>query len=403
MFWNHFNNLILKKIFCVLIIILSHRQFLGQTNLVPNWSFETYTSCPIGSGQLALATFWQCAGACGEYYNSCATYPYSTPNYDNCYQIPKDGNGFIALQTYDGSNYREYARVKLIDSLKNNYCYYIEFFVNETCGMHFATNNMAASLSKKTYSSAGLPLNLPQHITKFGNPIIYDTLNWVQVAGIYNATGHEQYLTIGNMKDDANTDTTSANMGNGYPGTYYLIDAVSLYQINPSAQLPWTYQDTTVNFGDSVYIGNYLGGNFTSNWYLQGGGFINSRPGIYVKPNVTSNYIVQFNLCGVQISDTVTVTVIHSSGINGREIKNSEFLINPNPNNGLIDIEILNKDFILHNSTIKIFNVFGQEIKRLELLNKKQEIELQDLKSGIYYLQLLQGNKVLISKKIIKL
>jgi len=398
----------MKKIFCIIILHLLSSQVLGQTNLVPNWSFETYTLCPNASGQLSSAVPWTGqTNNSSDYYNACS----STLNVPNLgggsYQLAKDGNAFAGIwtaapTTASGANYREYLQVMLNDSLVNSRCYYVEFFANLFDFAKWGTNNIAANISKIQYGNTGTGyiLNLPQHITRYGNPAIMDTANWVQVAGIYSATGGEQFITIGNFKDDLNTDTVRTN--NPYDACYYYIDAVSVYSINPSGPLPWAYRDTTINYGDSIYIGNYLGGSFSSNWYLQGGGFIKNASGIFVKPTITSNYIVEFTICGVPHMDTLKVTVQGGAGINEPLIQSSEFNISPNPNNGIITLEILNKDIPLQKTMIKICDIFNREVKSLKLLGKKQELELQDLSNGIYYLQFLQDNKVLLTKKIIK-
>ncbi len=147
-------------------------------------------------------------------------------------------------------------------------------------------------------------LNLPQHIINYNNPVITDTLNWVKVSGLYTAARGEGYITIGNFKDDANTDTLDTGHGT-YQGAYYHLDAVSVYSVNPNGVLPWVYRDTTVNAGDSVYIGTQMGGTFSSSWYLPGGSFIKNGPGLYVTPTVSGNYIVQFTVCGVPRTDTL--------------------------------------------------------------------------------------------------
>ncbi len=400
----------MKKIILIFFLV---SPFCKSQNLVPNWSFETYTLCPNAGSQLPSAIPWTApVSNSSDYYNACAPIGVlSVPNFGpgpRYYQSAKNGNAYAAIYFLNGgfgADYREYAQVKLNDSLINNKCYYAEFYINLTKGIRFATNNAAAYFSNTPFTTVGVafPLGFPMHINRYGNPIIKDTLNWVQVAGIYEASGGEKYITIGNPKDDLNTDTMTASFIPGdYYGSYYFIDAVSVYSINPSGILPWTYRDTTVISGDSVYIGNYLGGGFTSNWYLQGGGFIKSGSGIYVKPTVTSNYIVQFTLCGVPRADTLKVTVTGGAGINELKINNEELRISPNPNNGLLTVEILNKEFILENSEIKIVNVLGEEIKRLKLFSKQQILDLSEVSNGIYFLQLLQSDKILITKKIAK-
>lgn len=392
----------MKKTLYIFILISFSRHFVGQTNLVNNWSMETYSACPNGSMQLPKATFWNCASSCGEYWNVCGTPPYNIPStIAGYYQLPKDGNAFITLQTW-AADYREYAQTKLIDSLQNGFCYYVEFYTSLANGCQIGINNISANLSKIAYSSSWNALNIPQHIMLYGNPIIKDTMNWVKVSGLYQATGGEVYLTIGNMKDDASTATETIQ-STGFGGVVHLFDAVSVYSINPNGTLPWSYRDTTVNLGDSVFIGNYLGGSFTSSWYTLSGIFINTGSGIFVKPTVTSDYVVQYTICGVPRTDTLKVTV-NSISTDVKEVysKNSEFIISPNPNSGLINFEILNKDFILQNSVIKLYDVFGREIKSFNLQNKKQELKFQDSNNGIYYLQFFHNDKLLLTKKIIK-
>jgi hypothetical protein len=379
-------------------------QLFGQTNLVNNWSMETYSACPTGGLQLPNATFWNCASACGEYYNACALPPFNVP-YHNAggYQLAKNGVAYIGIQTWGGSNYREYAQTTLQDTLTSGKCYYVEFFVNILAYVKYGVNNVSANLSKIKYSSAGLPLNIPQHITRYNNPIISDTLNWVQVAGIYQATGGEKYLTLGNMKDDLNTDTSSKYMTGSFGGGFWFIDAVSVYSINPNGSLPFIYRDTTVNLGDSVYIGNYLGGGFNCNWYTLPGTFISTGSGIFVKPTITSDYVVQYTVCGIAKSDTVKVTVNPvGTSVNESYFTNSDYRISPNPNNGLISIEILKKDFVLQNSSIKIYDVLNREIREIKLRNKKQDIELYNFDNGVYYIQLFQNDNVLMTNKIVK-
>lgn len=90
------------------------------------------------------------------------------------------------------------------------------------------------------------------------------------------------------------------------------------------------------------------------------------------------------------------------TGVDELGMKNEEIIISPNPNSGLIAIEILNTQFTLEESEIKIINVLGQENLKEKLRSKKQEIDLRELSAGIYYLQLIKQNKIVLTKKIIK-
>src|ERR1700749_1133263 len=88
----------------------------AQVNLVPNPSFEIYTSCPTGSSQLSLAIPWQGVTTnSSDYFNVCgtggATVPFSGSNFQNA----RTGNAYAAIWLINsyGVNYREYLQVKL--------------------------------------------------------------------------------------------------------------------------------------------------------------------------------------------------------------------------------------------------------------------------------------------------
>ncbi|MGZ4062135.1 MAG: T9SS type A sorting domain-containing protein [Bacteroidia bacterium] len=82
--------------------------------------------------------------------------------------------------------------------------------------------------------------------------------------------------------------------------------------------------------------------------------------------------------------------------------RTSGFVVSPNPNNGLISVEITNKDFVVKDEELRIKNVLGEVVKQEKLLSKKQQFDLSELKNGIYFLQVIQDEKVLCVKKIIK-
>lgn len=123
----------------------------------------------------------------------------------------------------------------------------------------YAVNNIGLSFKPSftdTSLNTGHALNYVADIIKFTNPILDDTINWVNINGIYKANGTENYIVIGNFFNDEDTDTL--NMGNDtYPASYYFLDDVSVEEITVPF---WSYHDTLVNYGDSVLIGPALTG-----------------------------------------------------------------------------------------------------------------------------------------------
>ena len=62
-----------KKILFIILIFFSEK-YLTQINLVPNYSFENYNTCPLGmSSNIYYANLWQNANVSGtsDYYSTC--------------------------------------------------------------------------------------------------------------------------------------------------------------------------------------------------------------------------------------------------------------------------------------------------------------------------------------------
>ena len=168
-------------------------------------------------------------------------------------------------------------------------------------------------------------MNLLPSITQYGNPIIKDTVKWTKISGIYKSNGIESYLAIGNFLPDSQLDTLNLYPPGStpyytIPNAYVFIDAVSVFSINPSGNLPWQYRDTTIVQGDSVYIGNTMGGNFNPQWFTIGGSYIAANAGIYVKPATTSSYVVNYTVCGTPRSDTLEVKVVTDIKVKENEL-----------------------------------------------------------------------------------
>ena len=302
-------------------------------NLVPNPSFETYTMCPNNTGQITNAYPWEATISSPDYFNACATSSnVSVPAnfFGGNYQQPKTGNAYAGIITFVSSspNIRENVGTYLSTPLTNGTYYLTKFYlVNMQC-YPLASNNVALNFSANgTYTVAfGSIVNLPMHIYKFGNPVIKDSLNWTEIMGIYKSNGTEQYITIGNFKDDSNTKIDTTNYGAFGYATYYLVDEVS---IEPICTPFWSYRDTTVAVGDSVLIGPAITG-LNINWYDSNNNFIANAPAIYVKPNSPTYYTASEDFCNGITTHTINVMVTPTSVKNYNAFTNSICLF-PNP------------------------------------------------------------------------
>ena len=301
----------MKYLLTYLFIILTF--YSKAQNLVPNYSFENYSACPMASGQVTLAIPWGNGTTIGttDYYNSCSSL-LNTPNCSGGFQIAKTGVAYIGLYAYFPPNGREYIQVKLIDSLVKNKCYYVEFFANLHDKSSLAVNNIGVNFSNIQISTTGTGflLSLPTHILNTGNPIISDSINWVKVSGYYTALGGEQYLTIGVFFNDTNTmfqqiDTSMSSV----PYAYYLVDDVTVEEVKTQQ---WHYRDTSMCKDESIILKPHSTdtiNTYTLNWLPTNGLSCTNCNSPIAQPQSTTTYTLTKQRCNITTTDTVRVTV----------------------------------------------------------------------------------------------
>lgn len=101
---------------------------------------------------------------------------------------------------------------------------------------------------------------------------------------------------------------------------------------------------------------------------------------------------------GLSISKIFTITVNDTLSINSS--KNSQFKVAPNPFNNSITISIDSYNTSI-NYEISIFDLSGKTIHKATMLNKESNLDLNQLKTGVYILKIISDSKI-VSKRIIK-
>ncbi|MEP7167951.1 MAG: T9SS type A sorting domain-containing protein, partial [Bacteroidota bacterium] len=210
-------------------------------NLVPNWNFEAYDTCPNSLNLLSNAMPWFPAnGGTSDYFNSCFDsingLPWSpsvdVPVNGIGVQNAKSGVGYAGLLTYEyNPNTREYLEVKLDSPLIQGLTYYVTFSVSRSDSCIWAVDNLGAYFSIDSALGIGWsPLPYTPQLSNSAGNFLTDRINWTMISGSFVAQGGEQFITIGNFNDDANTDTISVPGGNptpqGFRYSYYYVDNV---------------------------------------------------------------------------------------------------------------------------------------------------------------------------------
>ena len=264
-----------------------------------------------------------------DYYNVCAnaivypnicTIPYS----QRSYQLPHSGNAYIGLGTYNISTPNdsinigsEYVSCHLNSTLKQNTCYYSEFYVNLGNISEVTTNQISMFFTANTFTTA------PYSYTNSIQPQVQwdttqcftDTLNWVKISGTFVAQGGEQYLTIGNFRDGTHLKKQSA-VSSFTPAfgsfttrffTYILIDDVALYEL-PTPQIQSSAITICPN-ADTLVLGDTTRIQTRYQWFSNGTA-IDTTSYIKVKPSQTTTYVLQSTNC---TTTTQTIVVTYSA------------------------------------------------------------------------------------------
>lgn len=307
----------MKLIIFTQILFLSI-SLLNAQNLVPNGSFEDYTSCPNDHSQLDLAAPWFTTSfGSSDFYHSCSNSDPNSwvgvPSNHLGYQMPRTGEAYAGIIVYcsDYTVVREYITVPLVSALIAGEAYYFEMFVNKPSYSDFASDAIGVHFSNGpiTYSYDWILPFTAQVSNPVGN-ILTDTLNWVSVSGIYTATGGEDHLTIGGFAENDNTNLIEylpvieyANM------SYYYIDDVLL--IPMPEEFTVTATDSSICAGETAQISANVTFGMPPYTYAWSGTLPETSGPHNVSPSETTDYVVTVTDTEGNVAiDTATVIVL---------------------------------------------------------------------------------------------
>ncbi len=224
----------MKNIIKILMFIICflHTNVYAQ-NLVPNNSFETYIDCYCqGDAFTCLDSTWFEFNS-ADYLNVCDTSTYrSIPVNRYGFQYAFDGNAYMGIISFSTSFFtREYIEIKLSEPLIAGQIYYVQFHVSLADTFQYAIENIGALFTDTLFDPYPPPsyswqTGIPQVENSLGN-MLNDKTNWTPISGSFVANGGEQYMAIGNFRNDAQTITQYLGGGDSTAiGAYYYIDDV---------------------------------------------------------------------------------------------------------------------------------------------------------------------------------
>ncbi|MDO8998448.1 MAG: T9SS type A sorting domain-containing protein [Bacteroidota bacterium] len=312
------------------------------------------------------------------------------------YQWPRTGNGFVMNSVFiQNYNTWSYWRNRLKTQLVSGVQYCVKYHVNvrncstygiDTYGVYFGDNTLD-TITKPYFPKTYLT---PQISNPPGN-FITDTLGWTPLTGTFTASGNEKYLVIGNFKSSANTTYSPiVQPPQNNPWCDINIDDVSVIPVELPA---YAGPDQYCIPGDSVYIGRLQ--DFATDsvcvWYKLPNvtTAIDTASGLWVKPVVTTTYVVRQQLeCSALKWDTVVVYQT-AVGVQSVQSLSNSLKLFPNPSNDRLNISF-SSIVDVTDGQITITNNLGQLIRQetVEFKINTATIDTKNLDEGIYQIHI---------------
>jgi hypothetical protein len=262
----------LSRIICSLVlckITLGYAQ-----NLVPNGSFEQYTTCPTYFGLAHFCEGWlNLYTQSADYFNSCNTNGVvDVPLSQFGYQYPAEGEGYMGMATYvyNQPEYREMIGIQLAEPLQIGVPVCLSFKV--------AVGGFGTSIGNSAgYTCKGIGLRFftelptdqyiyayPNSAALFMNEVPTDTAMWHWIDGTYVPDSAYAYVVVGNFfADSLNAPIIQDSIGlNASDWAYAFVDDVRVsYEATyctagsglgqPELQTPHAYP---LPFTDVLYV-----------------------------------------------------------------------------------------------------------------------------------------------------
>ena len=229
----------------LITILLSLVTALGWgQNLVKNPSFETYIECPDALGTFNKHVKHWSTPTLGstDYFNTCSKVMGAPENF-NGIQHPKFGEAYAGVYFYAPGDYREYVQVPLSNTLRKGENYDLKFYVSLAEGSDFAVKDFGVVFSykplavqtKKNLSRGRLFQMKGNQFQTFevGHSKFHEDKSiWLKIEISFKARGFENYLILGNLRDNKSTKKVQTKRKESKKGAYYYIDMVTLTSPN---------------------------------------------------------------------------------------------------------------------------------------------------------------------------
>ncbi|MDQ3100728.1 MAG: OmpA family protein, partial [Bacteroidota bacterium] len=212
-----------------------------DNNLIENGSFEDYTGKLKRMGSIEMATGWR--NATGEpadlFTELVPAAPITAPRNQYGDQSPLTGKNYAGVRWWSFQNKepRSYIQAKFKTMLKKGQKYCVKYYVSLADLSKYSSSEVGAYISKVMVNKEETnSLTYVPQVPHLRSKIYEDMYSWQGVCGVYEATGGEQTLLIGNFSPNEKTVTGKPTKPEEedraqLPHAYYYIDDVSVTPI----------------------------------------------------------------------------------------------------------------------------------------------------------------------------
>ncbi len=224
-------------------------------NIVPNASFEEYSSPPIGwyyrgAHFTSVMRYWSSATAASpDAFGPKVRVPEHWSDRGFGDQFAHSGESMAGITVYGCDkgkpHCREYIQVQLLEPLVPNQQYYIEFWT-VPLPRSLQTNNLGVYFAKdRTNIRVDAPIEIEPdyHCTDVVTTAPHE---WIKVSGQFTARNDADYIIIGNFFSDSLTEVIEPEIDEPLKFGYYYIDDILLKKIPPILEVPLEPDDLSL-------------------------------------------------------------------------------------------------------------------------------------------------------------
>ena len=390
----------MKKLgFFILVLCLAHAG-KAQVNLVINPQFEIYDTCPPSIDGVTYCLNWNSLDSSWrsydyihdldgvpEYVNKCSPGAGVTLG-STIYQRYHSDSGMMQVQMFTTNPttdyFRDYLQGHLLHPLVAGHNYHVGFYTLREYISGDAVSHIGAYMDNGTIDSTHHPCSVQSQFTPqiVDTNIISDSANWTKIEGTFTAIGNEHLITIGQFTDSAHTHfypvTSIISTGNYY--SWYFVDDVSVIDCD---NIPHAGNDTVIHPSDSAFIGTHEP-LLPYKWYKLGSSaVIDSSGGMWVKPTVTTSYILEQKLCGITKMDTIKIWVWPDTptSVGSQQLVVGSLMVYPNPVTNEVTVEGAK------GCEVAFYDVTGRAVLMSSIATDKQALDISALVNGVYLIQ----------------